>query len=109
VNLIELNQLIDSIPPEETEMIAFYKKKRTELIAEINDDLAAKGLALGDKFKKPNKNDLPVDTPNSEYPPCLGCGGNNDIGELCPDCAKDNNYFGSDDDLSGSWMARDCR
>lgn len=50
-------------------------------------------------FKKPAGPSLSADSPapdpqeGEDYPPCMICGGPNDMGELCPKCAKGNNPF----------------
>lgn len=35
----------------------------------------------------------PKPAPAEEYPPCAICGGKNDAGEVCKECAKTNNPF----------------
>jgi hypothetical protein len=39
--------------------------------------------------------------------PCVICGKPNDIGEICPECSKDNDYFKTDLEASGGWMVQD--
>ena len=44
-----------------------------------------------------------------EYPPCMICEGPNDMGEICKECAKENDPFDTDLENSGGWMIQDCR
>lgn len=45
MNLYEVSELIKSLDPEkDAELIAFYNKKRNELIKQINEDLKKKGI-----------------------------------------------------------------
>lgn len=39
MNLQELDELIEAIPANDTEMINFYKQKRVELVAEISKEI----------------------------------------------------------------------
>lgn len=49
----------------------------------------------------------PLDvTVSHEYPPCAICGGPNDMGEVCAECAKTNDPFATDLEASGGWMVQ---
>ena len=44
MNILEVSELIESIPSVEIKTTIFYKKKRAELLVEINKDLKTAGL-----------------------------------------------------------------
>ena len=44
MNLIEVRELINSIPKDDKEMIKFYTRKKEELVQLINEELTNKGF-----------------------------------------------------------------